>query len=96
LLIFTGFGVSYCVSRLSLYNDSRLYTFHFTLSVTEHNFGHGEKHLSSTLLSLNVLAFLSHTILQLIDARYQEIRRKRGTRRSFFQDILSRTQVLCL
>jgi hypothetical protein len=58
----------------------------------EHNFGHGEKHLSSTLLSLNVLAFLFHTILQLIDARYQEIRRKRGTRRGFFQDILSLTK----
>jgi hypothetical protein len=58
----------------------------------EHNFGHGEKHLSSTLLSLNVLAFLFHTILQLIDARYQEIRRKRVTRRGFFQDILSLTK----
>ena len=58
----------------------------------EHNFGHGEKHLSSTLLSLNVLAFLFHTILQLIDVRYQEIRRKRGTRRGFFQDILSLTK----
>jgi hypothetical protein len=58
----------------------------------EHNFGHGEKHLSSTLLSLNVLAFLFHTILQLIDSGYQEIRRKRGTRRGFFQDILSLTK----
>ena len=31
----------------------------------EHNFGHGQKHLSSTLLSLNLLAFLFHTVLQL-------------------------------
>ena len=58
----------------------------------EHNFGHGQKHLSSTLLSLNLLAFLFHTILHLIDSRYQEIRRKRGTRRGFFQDILSLTK----
>jgi hypothetical protein len=58
----------------------------------EHNFGHGEKHLSSTLLSLNLLAFLFHTILHLIDSRYQEIRHKRGTRRGFFQDILSLTK----
>ena len=58
----------------------------------EHNFGHGEKHLSSTLLSLNLLAFLFHTVLQLIDSSYQEIRRKRGTRRGFFQDILSLTK----
>jgi hypothetical protein len=55
----------------------------------EHNFGHGKKHLSSTLLSLNVLAFLFHTVLHLIDSSYQEIRRKRGTRRGFFQDIIS-------
>ena len=58
----------------------------------EHNFGHGEKHLSSTLLSLNLLAFLFHTVLQLIDSSYQEIRRKSGTRRGFFQDILSLTK----
>ncbi len=58
----------------------------------EHNFGHGQKHLSSTLLSLNLLAFLFHTVLHLMDSRYQEIRRKRGTRRGFFQDILSLTK----
>jgi hypothetical protein len=58
----------------------------------EHNFGHGQKHLSSTLLSLNLLAFLFHTILHLLDSSYQKIRRKRGTRRGFFQDILSLTK----
>ncbi len=58
----------------------------------EHNFGHGQKHLSSTLLPLNLLAFLFHTVLQLIDSSYQEIRRKRGTRRGFFQNILSLTK----
>jgi hypothetical protein len=58
----------------------------------EHNFGHGQKHLSATLLSLNLLAFLLHTVLQLTDSSYQEIRRKRGTRRGFFQDILSLTK----
>jgi hypothetical protein len=34
----------------------------------EHNFGHGQKHLASMLLSLNLLAFLFHTVLQLIDS----------------------------
>ena len=58
----------------------------------EHNFGHGQKHLSSTLLSLNLLAFLFHTVLHLLDSSYQEIRRKRGTRKGFFQDILSLTK----
>ena len=58
----------------------------------EHNFGHGHKHLSSILLSLNLLAFLFHTVLHLIDSSYQEIRRKRGTRKGFFQDIVSLTK----
>jgi hypothetical protein len=33
----------------------------------EHNFGHGQQHLSATLLTLNLLAFLFHTVLHLID-----------------------------
>ena len=33
----------------------------------EHNFGHGEQHLASILLSLNLLAFLLHTILDLVN-----------------------------
>jgi len=58
----------------------------------EHNFGHGQKHLSSTLLTLNLLAFLFHSVLHLLDSSYQQIRRKRVTRRGFFQDILSLTK----
>ena len=60
----------------------------------EHNFGHGEKHLAATLVSLNVLAFLFHTVLQLVDERYQQVRQQRGTRRGFFQDFLSLTKYL--
>jgi len=58
----------------------------------EHNFGHGQKHLASFLLTLNLLAFLFHTILQLVDRSYQQIRKQRGTRQGFFQDILSLTK----
>jgi hypothetical protein len=58
----------------------------------EHNFGHGQEHLASCLLTLNLLAFLFHTVLQLIDLAYQQIRHKRGTRKGFFQDILSLTK----
>ena len=54
----------------------------------EHNFRHGQKHLSWALLSLNLLAFLFYTVLHLIDSSYQEIRRKRGICGGFFQDIL--------
>jgi hypothetical protein len=59
----------------------------------EHNFGHGQKHLSSILLSLNLLAFLFHTVLHLLDSSYQKIR-KRVTRKGFFQDILALTKYI--
>jgi hypothetical protein len=58
----------------------------------EHNFGHGQEHLAASLLSLNLLAFLFHTVLHLSDEAYQKIRKKRGTRKGFFQDIVSLTQ----
>jgi hypothetical protein len=53
----------------------------------EHNFGHGQQYLAALLLSLNLLAFLFHTVLDLVDERYQAIRRTLGTRRTFFQDL---------
>ncbi len=53
----------------------------------EHNFGHGNQHLASLLLSLNLLAFLFHTILDLVDAQYRAIRQALGRRRTFFQDL---------
>jgi hypothetical protein len=58
----------------------------------EHNFGHGQQHLATLLLTLNLLAFLFHTVLHLADASYERIRRQRGTRKGFFQDILSLTK----
>lgn len=60
----------------------------------EHNFGHGKQHLSAILLTLNLLAFLFHTVLALADERYQSIRQIRGTRKGFFQDILALTKYL--
>jgi hypothetical protein len=60
----------------------------------EHNFGHGKQHLASVLLTLNLLAFLLHTVLGLVDERYQKIRVQRGTRKGFFQDIVSLTKYL--
>lgn len=53
----------------------------------EHNFGHGKKYLSMTLLALNLLAFLFHTLLHLTNRSYQILREELGTRRMFFQDI---------
>ena len=42
----------------------------------EHNFGHGDQYLSSTLFTLNLLAFLFHTTLELIDPVYQGLLKK--------------------
>ena len=53
----------------------------------EHNFGPGQQHLASFLLSLNLLAFLMHTILELVDEKYQAIRQALGRRRTFFQHL---------
>jgi len=60
----------------------------------EHNFGHGQHHLAMTLVTLNTLAFLFHTVLHLVDASYQRIRQQRGTRKGFFQDIQTLTKYL--
>jgi hypothetical protein len=60
----------------------------------EHNFGHGQEHLAASLLTLNLLAFLFHTVLHLTNEAYQKIRKKRGTRKGFFQDIVSLTKYL--
>jgi hypothetical protein len=60
----------------------------------EHNFGHGKKHLSAVLVTLNLLSFLFHTVLQLVDDAYRQIRLHRGTRRGFFYDILALTKYL--
>lgn len=60
----------------------------------EHNFGHGEKNLAAVLLVLNLLAFLFHTVLHLVDSTYQRMRKQRGTRQGFFHDIQTLTKYL--
>ena len=53
----------------------------------EHNFGHGQNHLCEFLLSLNLLAFLFHNVLELVNFTYQKIRKLLVTRTTFFNDI---------
>ena len=52
----------------------------------EHNFGHGKENLAELLLVLNILAFLFHTVLGLLDENYAKARAKR-TRERFFNDM---------
>jgi hypothetical protein len=53
----------------------------------EHNFGHGKPYLAAFLLSLNLLAFLCHTVLEWSDEQYALLRRVLARRQTFFQDI---------
>lgn len=60
----------------------------------EHNFGHGKKHLSSLLVTMNLLAFGLHTLLELADESYQQIRATLGRRQRFFQHLEALTSYL--
>ncbi len=60
----------------------------------EHNFGHGKKHLASLLMTMNLLAFGLHTLLELADANYRLIRATVGARRRFFQHLEALTTYL--
>ena len=60
-----------------------------------HNFGHGQQHLSTLLVSFNLLAFLFHTILDMMDSKYQIIRAKLPSRKTFFQHVQALTCYLC-
>ena len=60
-----------------------------------HNYGHGKQHLSTLLASLNLLAFLFHTIHDMMDIKYQLIRAKLPSRKTFFQHIQALTCYHC-
>lgn len=57
----------------------------------EHNFGHGKKHLSALLTTLNLLAFLFHTVLEFTDKRYRILRENLPRRKTFFDHTRSLT-----
>jgi hypothetical protein len=57
----------------------------------EHNFGHGQQHLSSVLATLNLLAFACHTVCDLADKAWRAARRELVVRQGFFQTLLALT-----
>tara|TARA_Y100000031_G_scaffold154812_1_gene203669 strand:+ start:145 stop:1461 length:1317 start_codon:yes stop_codon:yes gene_type:complete len=61
----------------------------------EHNFGHGMENLSNLLLTLNLLAFLFHTVLEYFDSRYRLIRKTLSRRKTFFHDIQALMRYVC-
>lgn len=60
----------------------------------EHNFGHGQQDLANILASLNLLAFLIHTLQELIEPAYQRLRRALGARKTFFDDLRALTRYM--
>ena len=61
----------------------------------EHNYGHGNKNLSSLFATFIILAFLFHTLLDFMDERYRLIRKKLSKRETFFDHIRALTYYLC-
>lgn len=61
----------------------------------EHNFGHGKQHLSSLLVTMNILAFLFHLFLTFCDASYCLIRSHLPTRKIFFEHVRALTCYIC-
>jgi hypothetical protein len=59
-----------------------------------HNFGHGKHYLSSLLATFNLLAFLFHTVLDLMDSRYRRLRQFLPRKR-LFNDLRALTCYLC-
>ena len=57
----------------------------------EHNFGHGKKHLSQLLASFTLLSFLIHTVMDLSDDLYHNLRGRLGSREAFFNAIKNLT-----
>jgi hypothetical protein len=61
----------------------------------EHNFGHGKKHLSSILATLNILSFGFHTILEIADHSYQRVKEISGRRDTLFNDLRAYLKKFC-
>src|SRR4051812_44876624 len=60
----------------------------------EHNFGHGQQHLSSVLVTLNLLAFAMHTVCDLAQEMWRQAREILGARQRFFHMLQALTSYL--
>lgn len=61
----------------------------------DHNYGHGKKYLASLLATMNILAFLFHTMLEFMDEKYRLLRKTCGARAVLFNDIRTLLKHLC-
>ncbi|CAA6816677.1 MAG: Transcription accessory protein (S1 RNA-binding domain), partial [uncultured Thiotrichaceae bacterium] len=81
-----------CWWKIENENNNTLKTkgYHF-----EHNFGHGQQHLSNLLTAMTLLAYLVHTVINLMDERFQVLLKKTGSRRRLFTNISTLTTFFC-
>ena len=61
----------------------------------EHNFGHGQQFLSALPATLILLAYLVHTLLDLMDGKFCLLRQKLPSRKRVFDDMKALTTYLC-
>lgn len=61
----------------------------------EHNYGHGRNHLASLLATMNILAFLFHTMLEFMNKTYQLLRVALGRRDTLFHSIRTLLTFVC-
>lgn len=71
------------------FNTLKTRGYHF-----EHNFGHGKQNLSETLLTLNLIAFLFHSILEWTSPKYKTLRQTLPTRKMFYTDFTALTRYM--
>jgi len=60
----------------------------------EHNFGHGQQHLSNNFFVLNLLAFFIHQILELCDRGYQHCRSKFSSRKECWNNLRGAIRIM--
>jgi hypothetical protein len=51
----------------------------------EHNFGHGKENLATVLATMNIIAFLFHTMQEFMNDNYITLRAMIGSRKKFFE-----------
>jgi len=59
-----------------------------------HNFGHGKQHLANLFATMILLAFLFHTVLDMMDGPYRTVRGLLPSRRTFFEHLRALIQYL--
>lgn len=61
----------------------------------EHNFGHGQQTLAALFANMNVLSFLLHSLMELMDDQYRLLKSKLPSRERLFNDVKAMVNYFC-